>query len=299
MTTTPTSESEGEMHSNAGVICYALLNNEPVFILGREQFSKGWSGSLKWSEFGGQTKEFECHDSKLTAEREFFEETMGVFGSIDLSNDAYHFSLTMKRTEPQETYKVYYFVQIPWIDGYRDMFHARRDHLRQIVQLTARIRDAQRDLGQERLPVPDFPYRLTGGLAMIVDLRSVQKTSAGWTVTLDASISSGKAYFKWCPKTATTLTCDVPVQESAVAKFTKLIDLKTQLDALIASDKTIATAIYYTENRPWLPFVRREYLEKDDICVWTLDEITKAKNLRTGFAATLKLCFDAILKAPQ
>jgi hypothetical protein len=55
-------------------------------------------------------------------------------------------------------------------------------------------------------------------------------------------------------------------------------------------------AIYYNDNRPWLPFVRREYLEKDDIYAWPLDEITTIKNLRAGFSATLKLCFDAILK---
>jgi hypothetical protein len=294
---TPVEEHEKhELHSNAGIICYAVVNNEPLVVLGREQFTKGWSGSLKWSEFGGQTKEFEMRDSRLTAEREFLEETMGVFGPIDLTNDAYHFSITMKRTTPQETYKVYYFVQIPWIDTYRDVFHKRRDHLRQILQLTAQLRDLQRDLSQERLPVPDFPFRLATGLAMIVDIHSVQRDNEKWTVSVDACVSNGTAYFKWCPKTATRTTCNIDIVETAVVMYNKIFEHKIKLATLLASDDLLRGAIYYNDNRPWLPFVRREYLEKDDIYAWPLDEITTIKNLRAGFSATLKLCFDAILK---
>ena len=285
-----------ELHSNAGIICYAVVNDEPLVVLGREQFTKGWSGSLKWSEFGGQTKEFEMRDSRLTAEREFLEETMGVFGPIDLRNDAYHFSITMKRTIPQETYKVYYFVQIPWIESYRDEFHKRREHLRQIMQLTAQMRDLQRDLSQERLPVPDFPFRLATGIAMIMDVLSVQRDNNKCTVSVDACVSTGTAYFKWCPKTAIRTTCSIEIVETAVVMYNKIFELKMQLARLLASDNLLRGAIYYNENRPWLPFVRREYLEKDDIYAWSLDEITTTKNLRAGFSATLKLCFDAILK---
>jgi hypothetical protein len=72
----------------AGVLPYSIrprdespLFGEIVFLLGREHENQGWSGSLRWSDFGG--KPDPRYDATIldAASREAYEESMGLLGS--------------------------------------------------------------------------------------------------------------------------------------------------------------------------------------------------------------------------
>jgi hypothetical protein len=68
----------------AGIMPFGLDPNAAspadrvVFLLGREQREDGWSGSSRWSDFGGGP---DGQSSMVAASREGYEETMGVVGT--------------------------------------------------------------------------------------------------------------------------------------------------------------------------------------------------------------------------
>ncbi len=63
----------------AGVLPYAIHNGVRYYLIGKEHKERGWSGSEKWSDFGGDPE----NETPLRgAAREFYEETMGFFGTI-------------------------------------------------------------------------------------------------------------------------------------------------------------------------------------------------------------------------
>lgn len=63
----------------AGVLPYAVHNGTRYYLIGKEHSQKGWDGSKKWSDFGGDPED----ETPLKgAAREFYEETMGFFGTL-------------------------------------------------------------------------------------------------------------------------------------------------------------------------------------------------------------------------
>lgn len=63
----------------AGVLPYAIHNGKKYYLIGKEHRQIGWSGSSKWSDFGGDP---EHETPSKGAAREFYEETMGFFGNM-------------------------------------------------------------------------------------------------------------------------------------------------------------------------------------------------------------------------
>ncbi len=64
----------------AGVLPYAFKeNNALMILLGQEDESPEWVDSKKWSDFCGGPKPGESHEQ--SAAREWWEETMGMYGS--------------------------------------------------------------------------------------------------------------------------------------------------------------------------------------------------------------------------
>ena len=62
-----------------GVLPYAWsAHGQPLLLLGREQYGKNWSGSRRWSPFGGGVDPGET--PARAALREGYEETMGPSG---------------------------------------------------------------------------------------------------------------------------------------------------------------------------------------------------------------------------
>lgn len=54
-------------------------NGDVCFLIGQEQKESGWSGSNKWSDFGGSP---DGNSPKVAAAKEAYEETMGLLGSL-------------------------------------------------------------------------------------------------------------------------------------------------------------------------------------------------------------------------
>lgn len=63
----------------AGVLPYAIHNGNRYYLIGREHIQHGWDGSGKWSDFGGAPED---EGPLMGAAREFYEETMGIFGTL-------------------------------------------------------------------------------------------------------------------------------------------------------------------------------------------------------------------------
>lgn len=65
--------------SYAGVLPFAIHKGKTVYLIGKEHYQKYWPGSGLWSDFGGDPED----ESPLKgAAREFYEETMGFFGTL-------------------------------------------------------------------------------------------------------------------------------------------------------------------------------------------------------------------------
>ena len=81
-----------------GVLIIANVNvnnkNEKYYLIGREHPEKNWTGGNKWSNFGGAINNGES--AKNGATREFYEETLGIFGDKTDYNKILHGAKELK-----------------------------------------------------------------------------------------------------------------------------------------------------------------------------------------------------------
>lgn len=292
---------------SAGILVYMSDGKRTRVVLGREQYAHNWKGSLKWSDFGGRTKEGE--DAVATAAREFYEETLGVFGDLKmvLRTKQYDFKLTVRR---QTSYgmmtKRLYVVKVPWDPTISQRYHGRREHLKAILFAVAKTRNIQRELAKNRLPVPDYLHRVNRQMVLITELDAIEHMSNGtYRVRVLGSTAEDQKYLgKLGPPTE--MTIDVPKETADL--YAQLIQTKSWLDRLIAAfpEDVAKRAIVYKNMGPapaYLPFVRREFLEKDEIRGWRIPELVRAlrrrDHLRLSFGAPLKLALRELGNAPK
>lgn len=282
---------------SAGVLVYMSDGKRTRVVLGREQYTQNWKGSLKWSDFGGRAKEGETPET--TAAREFFEETLGVFGDLGtrLDSKTYDFKLTVRR----ETYygtmvKRLFVVRVPWDNQVVQRYHGRREHLKAILFITAKARELQRELAKGRHPVPDYLHRVDQRMVLVTELDAIEQLSNGhYRVRVKASTAKDQKYLGEMGQPV-DMCIDVP--KDTAETYAKLIQTKNRLDLLIAAfpEEVAQKAIIHKNLGPakaYLPFIRREFLEKDEIKLWRTTELAKAlrkrEELRISFGAPLKL----------
>jgi hypothetical protein len=80
---------------------------------------------------------------------------------------------------------------------------------------------------------------------------------------------------------------NIPIPTAVADDYAKLITLKNWLDKLIASfprdvGSRAITHRLHGSVPAWLPFVRRDFLEKDEIRPWMIDELQMCIAQRTG-----------------
>jgi len=255
-------------------------------VLGREQYSPGWRGSHKWSEFGGQCAEGETVEA--TAAREFFEETLGVFGDVRdaLATRQYAFRLSVRRSTARHglVTKHLYVLQMPWDATVAQRFHGRREHLKHILFAVSRIRHVQRRLAAGRHPVPDYLCRTGGRMLLVTDIDAIEQIGDGsYRLMARACVASADRYFGTFDHGPEPVEVIVPAD--AADEYARIIALKSWLDRLIASFPADvgARAISYKDHGParaWLPYVRREFLEKDLLRGWRLPDLALAARVR-------------------
>ena len=135
----------------AGIIPISVspTDNTPHLLLGREQWVSSWKGSCRWSGFEGSRKE--CESTRMSAAREFVEESMGCVHACprecpyDRIRDVIH-SLETRRfwkrivlkieTERNiERYHTTFLIPVPWNDSTPQHFFDTRMEVEQVERL--------------------------------------------------------------------------------------------------------------------------------------------------------------------
>lgn len=316
------------MSYSAGVVFFTHTNGDVRVLLGREQFLRGWRGSLKWSDFGGRAAAVDQHCPAATAAREMYEETLGLFGNLKttLLDGQYVCRLVLRR--PGRRHPRYlYLVEVPWPADLARRFHGRREHVKHILYTVARVRQLQQQLlRRHRAPVPDYPALLNRQMVRVTGLMGVEERTDGtcwvelrYTRTpchdaLRARRRCDDRAHTPTPTTPPTPTndqprCKVRVDPAAADVYARMIELHNWLQVLIqAFPPDVATSIMSyqrLDNVPyWLPYVRKEFLEKDSIRAWTLDELHDMlarpgeHRMRSSFAPALQVLLRYMSTAP-
>lgn len=348
---------------SAGIVFYCYKDGQVRMLLGREQFSPDWSGSLRWSDFGGRSNLSDNQSPATTANREMFEETLGIFGDLSatLASRRYIFRVTLRRGRTSFPRYVY-LVEVPWDDEIVKRFHGRREHLKNILYAVARIRDLQRSLRSIRAPAPDYLAEIGGRRAQVIGLRGVEQrdddtcwvhlrcitvqhvsgaTSTALTTptipTIPPLVGKRRAgsppptnidsIGKLSPRTfspppanplahsrrkkssirdeyvATNDTWEykvrVPLQSFEI--YQKMLLLHNWLRELCGNfpQDVLAKALSYSyigNQRYWLPYVRKEFLEKDEIRMWSLAELQDIVDHPNARPWRMRLSFIPALK---
>lgn len=284
---------------SAGVVILMVHNGKSRLVMGREQYVPGWRGSSKWSDFGGQLSKGETHAA--AAAREFYEETLGVFGSVGAAIAAgnYLLRVAVRRTTANHgiIVKHLYVVQLPWDATAAQRFHGRREHLKHVLFTIAQLRRLQRTLSEMRLPVPDHLHKDPSGTMLVCGIDAVEELNNNtfWVqVRVVKNAPASGRYFG--PFLSDVHHVTLPIPERAAELYVQMIELKNWLERLISAFPADvgAHAIAHKECGPvksWLPFVRREFLEKDTIKAWELSDLAHIppSDLRNNFAAPLAI----------
>ena len=112
----------------------------PYFLLGREHRVRGWSGSEKWSDFGGSARKDEA--AEACAAREFWEETLGLVRWPSPEGDAataadverslrrreYVYRVDIRSGRGGPAYAIF-IKQVPWQPEVRDAFRVTHRRL--------------------------------------------------------------------------------------------------------------------------------------------------------------------------
>ena len=135
----------------AGVIPIAVCpkTNTPHLLLGRERWVASWRGSCRWSGFEGSRKE--CESTRMSAAREFVEESMGcvnlcpsdrkydrirdVIDTLDARKYWKRIVLRIDTERRVERYHTTFLVPIPWCDEIPQRFFDTRMEVEQIDRL--------------------------------------------------------------------------------------------------------------------------------------------------------------------
>lgn len=282
-------------------------NFQTWLLLGREQYAQDWAGSLRWSECGGACKSGE-EDPAVTAGREFFEETLGVLGdpTDKLQERHYCFRLTIRRkSSKSQTMKTLFAVRAPWNPEIIQEFHGRREHLRQILNTVARIREIQRQLAQDRWPVPDYMSRIDERLRLITSLTSIEQHHDDqyrvWLRVCEVPKTPDEP-----PEPEEPISVDVP--ENVARQYMDMLSLWNELERCIGAfpAEVAHRAIVRRELRKgtqaWLPYIKRDFLEKDELRLWSLPELVEALAhpkggpLRHSFVTPLRIFLRQLAK---
>lgn len=150
-----------------------------LLLLGQETFVKNWSGSMQWSAFSGASKPGETE--REAAAREFFEETLGVFGGDSTSTEEdlqdYAVRVISCRDHKSHTFRRVLFVkQFPFDVHLERRFNERRARLSALEE-AARTVEALSDTFPQRYPFVKEGHKLGADVVERVLSSEVQHTT--------------------------------------------------------------------------------------------------------------------------
>lgn len=344
--------------TSAGVFCYMIHNGQTFFILGRERLNHQWVGSGKWAEFGGQAKPEDQGDSCITAARECFEESLGIFGNVQtaLQTEQFNFQVLTKRSGRHvHGGKATFVMEVPWEPDIVQRFFGRREHLQEIVRLLdvltplcdAVVTETQGPFPQLTTCVQHQNYKIIDLIQVekcadntfwlqvvaeplhrlkfqfdplalpfdpdkrlddyteiiIVDLLKITKDTNAEEMTSTELNPTVKLIFK--PDSPSlppepTINLILSISKEQAALYIKILQLKNELKTLIgAFPKDVATQAINMDR--WIPVVNKDFLEKDEIRLWTMAELQECiygqdlqKPLRFSFLVSLKIILQQL-----
>lgn len=145
--------------AGAGVapVCINPENGQVLVLLGRERFVKGWSSSFKFSAFEGAS--FPGETLAQTASREFYEESLGLFGDRDeaaqfISDGECVAKISVRITQEGKRH-VTILKLVDYDPALPTKFNEVSQYLQSLQKLGARLRAILRRVRDEDLPVGD------------------------------------------------------------------------------------------------------------------------------------------------
>ncbi len=146
--------SEDDKITGAGVVPISVSPNGQVYaLLGRENYVKGWSSSLKWSGFEGGNQGDES--ATENAARELYEESLGLLFSdittviemLEMKNYIARIAVkTLNGTKTHVTYLKY----IPWDADLPSKFNTLYTYLSKLSSLGNKIKSLKKNSGITR-----------------------------------------------------------------------------------------------------------------------------------------------------
>lgn len=313
-----------------GVLVYMVAPNGATYVvLGREQYVRGWKSSLTWCDFSGQRDNDLDRDEIATASREFFEESIGIFGDMEprLRSNQFSHHITMRRND-QSVARSMYAVQVPWTADVARRFYGRREHLRQILFVVAETRKLQCELNKLQAPVPDFIHTIHRADGDVDAGEGVNYCSEGRRVLIigidrlfeseDGATHIGLKYV--CASRHRTnhepiRNISVQIDPNQIPIYRQLMALHDRFSSLYMSfpsevtERAMVWRQYDQGVKSWIPYVRHEFLEKDRLRLWSIlelnDEATHhwrsdtPSQIRHSFMPVLKLLLNELAYNPE
>lgn len=269
------------MSRSSGVLCFMKNNDRTYFVLGREQFDKTWDASLTWCDFGGRVK---MNESDMDAAfRELCEESLGCIQRHMCKPPITTITIN------SETFRTLYVCEIPWDPYICRQFQTRRKRFKRALSCVIRLRKVSRKLCDMGFPVPDRPLSCCNNQFV---------TSIGPLDIYKSDTGQQYAILQY----ATTMPFKMLIYDlSIITDYMSIIEWKNELERLLGSfpKEIINDAITYDISgnlKSWLPFIRRDYLEKDRIQLVDLENLQNGLDtikLRNSFVLPLYLALQA------
>jgi len=227
------------------------------FYLGRERVCP-WKTALTWADFGGRAEREDDDKHEITAAREAYEESLGVFGTLEklierLQTKQYTMKITTAKYNRYTRFRVLYCLEVPHDVDYSAEFLRRRHLLLgvQVMTTTARARLFGIQVKGELAPGAALP---DGG----VTVNKIMDVSHGWvTFELDGGGSLRK-------------------QVESREMVNRYSDVHTMQTLIMTSTDALPHSLCEASldwSDPYLPKVHDHYMEKDRLAGVTMQEV--------------------------
>lgn len=241
-------------------------------LLGRERFVSQWKGSCRWSSFEGSRKEGETLTD--AAVREFVEETMGMLGSIAhvtamIENQRHWLRIVLKILSERrvERYHAMYCIVVDYDADLPSKFSKLRSGIEQIDRLHQEM----------RLTMPSK-------LQNVGEIGEITCDEEGVQVVCE--FSPHVASDGWCARREAYVVNLRGAEEVRLCLAWK--DLRCRLARMVAQTPHCSYEPVHGERWGYLKSVQIhvDYLEKDQIRWWRLEELSKILDARGSSGTT-------------
>lgn len=269
-----------------GVIPYCInpMTGKVSLLLAQERRVFNWRGSQKWSGFEGGRKEKE-HFVR-TAAREFHEESMALIpfschrlnehtytseeeieSALHAGQYSFRIALRVIRNDNSYTEHLTFFVQVQYDECLCDRFAALRKELVDLNSMLDAYRLQAQVVHECGLPSDHHVYKHLDNLHVCKVLEvhhATLKASCNKSVDVECMLESGDHTLVHVEKT----------RDTHVEELHKLVSMHKAIDMYLRSTPHLKyhPALCYDANAQ-LVGVSRDFLEKQCIRFWTLDEL--------------------------